>query len=245
MGQSLEKLVMISMPDSPVAESFRTLRTNLLRTLEQGAKHLLFVSAWPGDGKSVVCANMAVAFAQIQKRVVVLDVDFRRPTLGNLFGVTGGPGLSRALLEQVPVESLLQSTGIPGLQFMAGGEIAANPADLLSGARMRTVLQEIGTVADCVLLDSPPLSLFAEGTLLASMVDGVVIVINPDRWRGEPELEIKRSLEEAGATVLGLVLNGVESDGDRSYGYGNGYGYGAYGYGKRKQLSGSRGNGST
>jgi len=223
---------MIDMPNSAAAESFRDLRTNLLRGVERGEKKILFSSPWPNDGKSIVCANVAVAFAQISKRVILVDVDLRRSTLGNLFSLADVRGLADALEEDLAVEPLLQVTGVPNLRFLPGGTLTTSPADRMSGPRMRRVVRELDSLADCILLDSPPLSMFAEGKALSSLVDGVVLIINPGRWKGEPEMEIKRGLEEAGAKIVGLVLNEVDAKDGGSYRYGYGYGYGQGGYGE-------------
>ncbi|MBM3465085.1 MAG: CpsD/CapB family tyrosine-protein kinase [Armatimonadetes bacterium] len=100
-----------------------------------------------------------------------------------------------------------------------------SPADIVSGSRMREVLAELTAQADCIMIDSPPVSMFAEGMQLSGLVDGVILVINPRRWRGEQEREVKKTLEEAGAKILGLVINGVDDEDDEPYGY---YGYYRY-----------------
>jgi len=229
MAQPHEQLVMLSMPDSPIAESFRSLRSNLIRNVGPTSNRLLFVSPWPSEGKSMVCANMGVAFAQIGKKVLVADLDLRRPTLGTLFGLESKTGMAEILADGASLASQVQVTDIPNLSFLPGGRMIASPADLVSSERMRPIFDEMGRSADVVLLDSPPLSLFAEGMILSTLADGVVLVLNPKRWKGEQEVEVKKGIEEAGARILGIVLNGVGADNQTGGGYGYNYGYGSYG----------------
>jgi capsular exopolysaccharide synthesis family protein len=223
----LDVLIMCALPDSAIAESFRMVRTALTRALEQGNKKLLFVSPWGSDGKSMVTANLAVALAQVGKRVVLVDGDLRRPTLSYLFGDPALGGFSNVLGQGGSVLDVVQQTAVPQLHLLASGTFVAKPADLMSGPRCRSVLGELSDSFDCVLIDTAPMSFFAEGSLLASQVDGVVVILNPRRWRGEEEVEVKRRLEEANANIVGLVLNGDEEG--RS-GNADGYYYGSYKY---------------
>ncbi|MHB2017533.1 MAG: tyrosine-protein kinase family protein [Candidatus Xenobia bacterium] len=220
----LDHLVMISMPDSAAAESFRMLRTSLLRFIEQGVRRILFVSPWGGDGKSMVCANLAVALAQSEKQVVVVDGDLRRPTLSTLFACSTGEGLSNALQSGQSAVPLLHTTEVPRVRVLPAGPFLGRPPDLMTTPRMGAVLDEVAAVADCVVIDTAPMTFFSEGRVLAALSDGVVLVINPKHFRGREEQDLKRSLGECGARILGLILNAAETSASTGY-QGSYYGY--------------------
>lgn len=226
MLDALDKLIMLSMPHSPLAERFRTLRTKLLRLVEGGKTKLLFASPWPSDGKSIICANLGVALAQVGKRVIMVDLDLRRATLGRLFGLHESEGLADVLERGLPLTKALRATSVPNLTFLPPGSLSVSPADMISGGRMDVFLRELSRQADCVLFDSPSLSMFAEGLALSSHMDGVILIINSRRWSGDTELELKKNLEAAGAHILGIVINEVVEEPSHPYGA---YGYGAYG----------------
>lgn len=221
----LDRLILYAVPASSVAESFRTVRANVSRAMDQGARTILVVSTWPNDGKSMVTANMAVAFAQIRKRVVLVDADLRRPTLSDVFDMREDPGLASALqTDTVDVQTLMRQTSQEGLWFLPSGPLPTHPSDLVSGARARAVIDRLASVTDCVLLDSPPLSVCSDAVVLSRLVDAVIMVINPRLWEGERELRAKESLEESGAKILGVILNEVE---ERDVNYASYHYYGA------------------
>lgn len=207
----LLQLILHAAPTSGIAESFRTARANVARALQSGTKSILVVSTWPNDGKSMVSANLAVSLAQIGKSVVLADADLRRPTLTELFGEGDRVGLANALeSDRYPVATLLRKTIQPGLRFLPSGPLPAHPSDLVGGSRTHIVLSELRDVCDCILLDTPPLSVCSDAMVLAGLVDGVILIINPRLWEGERELRAKETLEGAGATILGAILNEVE-----------------------------------
>lgn len=226
MEAVLNRLVMYNAPSSIVAESFRSLRGSLIRSLEEGRNTILISSAWAKEGKSIVCTNLAVALAQVGKRTIIIDGDLRRPTVSRFFEVQDRQGLGELLESPDEMPSLpLVDVGLSGLSVLPAGRSRSSPPDLMAGPKIGRVLAAVSAKADCVLIDSPPLTFFAEGLRLASVCKGVVLVINPARWRGEEELNLKKSLEEAGAKLLGIVLNGSESDTVPSSYY---YGYKSY-----------------
>lgn len=224
----LLKLIMHAHPTSSVAESFRTVRANVARAMQNGAHTILVVSTWPNDGKSTVSANIAVALAQIRKNVILVDADLRRPTLTELFEETRHDGFANALESaDYKVEKLLRNTSQERLRFLPSGPVPAHPSDLVGGARARIVIDELAKISDCVLLDSPPLSICSDAMVLAGLVDGIILIINPRLWQGERELQAKESLEEAGGKIIGAILNEVE---ERDVSYAN---YNYYGSDKR------------
>ncbi len=214
-------LITLADPRSPAAEAYRTLRTNIqFSSLERPTKTLLVTSAGADEGKSTTLCNLAVTIAQAGISTIVVDCDLRHPTVHELFDVSNDKGLTTALLVDQAGELPLQQTAVPGLQVLAAGPIPPNPADLLGTQRMKRVVQTLSTSADMVLFDSPPVSLVADAAMLASQVDGVILVISSGKTRREIAARAKGVLEKVNARVLGVVLNNARVD-SRIYRYYN------------------------
>jgi capsular exopolysaccharide synthesis family protein len=194
--------------DSAASEAFRVLRTNVL-SLGSGTppRTLLVTSVGPGAGKSTVLANLAVSLAQSGRRIVVVDSDFRAPSLDRLFAVPDEFGLSNVIFERGKFGSALWETKIPGLKVLPSGPLPPNPAELLGLSRTRDLIEELAVGADMVFLDSPPLLGFADAVVLAPLVDGVVIVVARGRVSGHQIQKAKAQLVNVGAKQMGLVFN--------------------------------------
>jgi len=210
----LINLVTLTDPTSPVSEAYRTLRTNILfASLDNPLKTLLITSTDPGEGKSTTLANLAVVMAQAGNRVVAVDCDLRRPSLHRIFGVKNSAGLTTMMVEgQVMGQSPLQDTGVPNLSVLTSGPLPPNPSELLGSRRMGEVLAQLKSQADIVLLDSPPIIAVADAAILASKVDGVILVVQAYKTRRDFARKAKAILEKANANLLGVVLNNVRMD---------------------------------
>src|SRR5690606_12110832 len=149
--------------------AYRMLRTNLEFTaVDGGLKSVLVTSSSPGEGKSTTTANLAVVLAQAGKRVILVDADLRRPIQHKIFDMSNNHGLTTALLDsQSPATHHLQPTAVANLQLMSSGPLPPNPADLLDSQRMLQLLEELQQLADVVLLDTPPVLMVADATILA------------------------------------------------------------------------------
>ncbi len=206
---------------STFAESFRTLRTGVLYSAPEGSvRSLLVTSPEPGDGKSTVAANLALALARLGRRVVLVDADLRRPSLLEAFQPPQPFGLSDHLVGEVSLDDVVQPTRYPSLHFVPAGRSAPNPAELLGSQRMRDFLAQLRGRFDAVVLDSPPVLAVADASVLARESDGVVLVVNPQTTHREAAVRARRQLEALGAKILGFVFNGAPVDGRRGY-----YGY--------------------
>lgn len=214
---------------STAAEAYRTLRTNLIFSQTGRAlKSVIITSASPGEGKSTTSSNLAAAFAQQGMRVLLVDADLRRPTLHTIFGTPREPGLTQVLVGQMELEAALQETSVPGLSLLTSGVLPPNPAELLGSPVMRELLRTMVDGFDMVILDTPPVMAASDSSVLASMVDGVVLVVRAGRTERSMAQQAVRQLTSVGARVLGAALN----DPDRAvaaYG-GAGYYYYAYNY---------------
>lgn len=207
-------------PNSLAAERFRSLIIQLMR-LEEPPRRILVASCWPGEGKSLVCANLAAALTRFGVKVSLVDGDLRRPNLTHVFGVEGQPGFRQYLRDGVPAEELTVPVALKNVTFLPAGEGSENAAELLAEKRSLECL--VGGDEDrFLLIDSPPLSVCSDSVLLSDETDGVLLVINSSHWDGQAEVEYVQSLEDHGIPILGLVLNGVHPS-ELSHGYLNRY----------------------
>lgn len=192
-------------------ESFRILRGQvLLSMLDPLPRAIMVTSPQAGDGKSTVCANLASTIAMSGKNVLVIDCDMRHPSLHIIHRKDNTRGLSTVLQGQDDLEQCLQATEIPHLHVLTAGPPATHPPELLASPMMTAILTELRERYDCILLDSTPMVHLSDGTVLASLSEGVIVVVSSDRTR-EPELRATlRTLEQIGAPLLGLVHNRSE-----------------------------------
>ena len=220
-------------PNSSQCEAFRTLRT-ALALADREARQIVISSAEPGDGKTTVLANLAVSYAQSKKRTLLIDADLRRPRLTAMMGMRGTDGLSGIIRGQDDVVEMatahIRSSGIERLDVLASGPRPTNPAELLANPRFSELLAWAESVYDQILIDSPPALATSDAAVIGRLVDGVVMVVQPDKNRRRLVIRAAESFARLKIPLLGIVVNRVSSDNDRScYGYGGGYGY-AYDY---------------
>lgn len=200
-------LVTLSDPRAPASEAYRTLRTSIqFASLDKPLRTILVTGVAAGEGKSTTLANLAVVMAQGGKRVCVVDCDLRRPTLHTVFGISAEPGLTTAILEGSAAD-VRQKTSVDGLTVVACGQLPPNPSELLGSHRFEEVLAGLVKDADVVLLDAPPVVAVSDAAVLASKVDGVVLVVNAGKTKRDMARRARSLLEKANATILGVVLN--------------------------------------
>jgi capsular exopolysaccharide synthesis family protein len=242
----LESLQVYSQPDAPESEAFRTLRTALSLN-ETPTGRIVITSAEPGDGKTTVLANLAVCFAQADKKTLLIDADMRRPGLTALLGLRGIEGLATVIHAQQSVVELatsyIRASGVEGLDVLPAGARPSDPAELLANPRFSELLSWAETVYDQILIDSPP-TLAASDTVVAGrLCDGVILVIQPEKNRRRLVMRAAESLAVLKIPLLGVVINRAGSKSDSSYyGYGGGYDY-DYQYGAEERTAGSEDQG--
>ncbi|MEC0247480.1 CpsD/CapB family tyrosine-protein kinase [Paenibacillus chitinolyticus] len=202
------RLITHANPKSNIAEAYRTLRTNIqFSSIDQEIQSVLVTSAQPEEGKSTTAANLAVAYAQENKKVLLIDADLRKPTLHKVFNVSNRSGLTHVLVNQDQFADALADTGIPNLTLLPSGPVPPNPAELLSSNRMVTLLEEVGAWYDMVIIDSPPLLAVTDSQILAAKADGVVLVLNHGKVKRDRAQKALSQLQYVKARVLGVVLN--------------------------------------
>ncbi|MEW6230758.1 MAG: CpsD/CapB family tyrosine-protein kinase [Chloroflexota bacterium] len=205
-------LVTVTNPRSPVSEAFRTLRTNIqFSSLDRPLKTILVTSTDPGEGKSTVLANLAVTMAQSGLRTVVADCDLRRPSQHQLFGLSNINGLTSMMVGNAPMQGAsIQDTAVPNLRLLASGPLPPNPSELLGSRRMGEIIAFLKDQADLVLFDAPPIIAVTDAAVLASKVDGVLLVVNAGKTKRDLARRAKLLLDKVNANVLGVVLNNVK-----------------------------------
>ncbi|MEP6667488.1 MAG: polysaccharide biosynthesis tyrosine autokinase, partial [Nocardioidaceae bacterium] len=207
-----QDLVTVNDIRSSAAESFRTLRTNLMYSQAvQKMRTLLITSASPAEGKTTTAANLAVSFAQQGIRVLLLDCDLRRGRIHRMFGVPREPGLTDLVVGQQEESVVTRSTAVPGLYLVASGKIPPNPAELLGSEGMRKTLARLTEGYDLILVDSPPLLAASDAAILATMVDGVILVLRAGGTEKAAAQQAVDQLNSLGARVVGAVLNDPNS----------------------------------
>jgi non-specific protein-tyrosine kinase len=207
-------LITVTDPRSPVAEAYRSLRTNLeFSSLDRPLRTLLLTSPGPDEGKSTTLANLAVTAAQAGRRVIVADCDLRRPRQHEIFGISNGVGLTTMVRDESALARLpLQETEVPGLWVLPSGPPPPNPAELLASQRMSQVIGRLTEQADLVLLDTPPIVAVTDAAVLASKVDGVVLIINAGSTKRQFAQRAQELLQRVNARLIGAILNNVALD---------------------------------
>lgn len=216
-------------PDSPHAEAYRVLRTNVLFTRKDPTLNsMTIVSAGAGEGKSTTLFNLATIFAQNGQRVLIVDSDLRRPSIHKLLHLTNSIGLTNYLLKQNTLEEVIQTTSLPTLDFMPSGKLPSSSMGILSSVQMKELIRDVKRRYDFVFFDSPPIMGVSDASVLASEVDLVMQVIQYRRYPQPMTIRAKQMIEKVGGNLLGIVLNNINMSQDENYYYYSGYYYDYY-----------------
>jgi capsular exopolysaccharide synthesis family protein len=230
--------------ESPHAEAYRVLRTNLLFSRKDDKLNTIaIVSAGAGEGKSTTVMNLATVFAQNGSRVLIVDSDLRRPTLHKMLRVTNNIGLTNYLLKQNTLEEVIQTSNLPSLDFLASGKLPSSSMGILSSSAMKELITELKQRYDFVFFDSPPIMGVSDASILASEVDAVLHVIQYRRYPQPMTIRAKQMIEKVGCNLLGIVLNNINMASDENYYYYSGYYYDYYS--KYESSEDSKNNGRT
>ncbi|UXI66400.1 GumC family protein [Tahibacter amnicola] len=225
-------LVEVKDPRSAFSESYRSVRTALQFSTETGVPRTLFVtSSTPGEGKSTTALTLGLHFAQLGKRVLLIDADLRNPSLHKALGISNAGGLSNYLSGANRPLQFLRPTHEKRLACLCSGPLPPNPAELLAGPKMPALLRLAAESFDQVIIDGPPVLGIADAAILSNLAAGTVLVVESGGTRLGYARGVLKRLLSARARLLGVVLTKLDSrSSGRGYGYGYGYGYGDYGY---------------
>ncbi len=230
--KELQEMRLISMfnPTSVMAEAYRSMRTQLdYSGLKGQGNCIVFTSASPGEGKTQTLVNLAGAFAQEGRKVLIVNTDFRKPTIYEIFGLNKSPGLSEILIGKLSLEKaintftdmllaglefdqVLQSRGIENLNILTCGGHTPNPAELLNFPEMDELIHQLKQKFDLILFDTPPVLPVADASILSTKTDGTILVYQAGKTPRQALIRAKMQLENVNARILGVVINNVKTE---------------------------------
>ncbi len=215
--------------DTPfsITEEYKTLRTNIMFSIpSDGCKVIGIASAEPMEGKSTNCLNLAITFAQTNKRVLIIDCDLRLPWLATLMTKEAIPGISNVLVGMSSIEEAVKKTSYPGLDAILSGEIPPNPSELLGSDSMRRTIGELSRNYDYIFIDLPPINIVADAAIMSKNLSGLVIVVRAETSKSDNLKKAIGHLDLVNANIIGIILNGVKA---KSGFHGKRSKYGRYG----------------
>ncbi len=224
-------LIITPTSDFKSLESYKAIRTNILHLMKSAEKkQLLFTSPYAAAGKTTTCSNLAITFAQLGKKVVIVDADMRRPMIHNAFSLPLAPGLSEFLSGKVE-ELIINETSYENLYVVSAGSIPGNPSELLHSANFLTLIEKLSEEYDFVFFDAPPVDAVTDAVIISEQVFGTILVVRQNSTEKDALCRTVTSLNNIGANILGYVLNSVDYD---KFSYKYGHYYNKYGYAYKK-----------
>lgn len=207
-------------PKSPIAEAYRTIRTNIqFSKVDKDIKTILLTSSKQDEGKTTVASNIAVSFAALEgKRVLIIDADLRNPSIHRMFNISNNHGLTDVLTNQKSLKDCVQMTEVENLQILTTGKMPPNPAEMLESKRMREFIEVLKDYYDYIFIDAPPIGVITDAGILANYCDGTIMVVGAGETEREAAKITKERLETVKANIMGVILNKYAEE-EKYYGY--------------------------
>lgn len=220
----MKKLISIKNPKSPISEAYRGIRTSIeFSNIDKEIKTITVTSTKQNEGKSTVIVNLAVTFANLDKRVLILDGDLRNPSVHKMLGVSNAKGLTNILVNNEDFNECIQCTDVKNLYVLTGGSIPPNPSEILSSKKMKEFVKRLKEQYDYIFIDAPPIGIVTDAGIISTYVDGCIFVVAVNEADIEHIKLSKERLESVGANILGTVLNKMELKGSDNYYYNHYY----------------------
>lgn len=213
-------IIMQNYPNSPTAEAYRSLRFNIeFSVFDREVKTIAITSANRGEGKTTTALNLAVANAQIGKKVILLDADLRKPSIHLTFGGDYNKGLTNFLANHSAANEIIRDSYIDNLSIIKSGPIPSNPSELLASKQMNSLLDELKQNYDLIIVDTPPILMLTDAKILAAKCDGVLLVIEYGKVKRKAAQKVREELMLAKSNLIGVVLNKIKNQDEEAYLY--------------------------
>ena len=223
MSKILDKIISIKNPKSPISESYRGIRTSIeFSNLDKEMKVITVTSSMQNEGKTTVIANLAVSFANLEKKVLLLEGDLRNPTVHRMFNISNINGLTDILLKNKPFADVVHCTQVKNLHVLTCGAVPPNPSEILSSKKMKEFINSLREYYDYIFIDAPPIGVVTDAGIVSTYSDGCVFVVGSKQCDIEMAKIAKQRLIDVKAHIIGAVLNKFEAEGN-SYSYYNYY----------------------
>jgi len=203
-----EKLIMMKQPNSFVAQSYKMLRTNINYMNKEGKyKVYMITSSVPGEGKSTTISNLAVSFAQVGQKVLLVDTDLRCGAIHGILNVNQSPGLTDYLSTSIDLAEVIQpAQGIENLDVIATGLRPPYPSELLTSEKLKNMIDVTRTFYDVVLIDAPPILFVSDATEIAQSADGLILVVAANKTQKNEILNAKKAMDKVGVKIIGVAI---------------------------------------
>lgn len=220
----MKAIISYNDPKSVISEQYRAIRTNIeYSNVDQNTKTILVTSSDKNEGKTTTVSNLAVSFANLNKKVLIVDCDLRNASIHKMFKINNIYGLTDILAKDRAVDKCIQETELENLYVLTAGAIPPNPAEILSSEKMKNLIEDLKNIYDYIFIDTPPIGLVTDAGALSSFIDGVVLVVKSESVEKKYLEETKKKLDAVDARILGAILNSYKSE-QKDYNYYSYYG---------------------
>ena len=220
----MKSIISYNDPKSVISEQYRAIRTNIeYSSVDQNTKTILVTSSDKNEGKTTTVSNLAVSFANLNKKVLLIDCDLRNASIHKMFRLNNIYGLTDILAKDRAVDKCIQETELENLYVLTAGAIPPNPAEILSSDKMKNLIEDLKNIYDYIFIDTPPIGLVTDAGVLSSFIDGVVLVVKSESVEKKYLEETKKKLDAVDARILGAILNSYKSE-QKDYNYYSYYG---------------------
>ena len=220
----MKAIISYNDPKSVISEQYRAIRTNIeYSNVDQDKKTILVTSSDKNEGKTTTVSNLAVSFANLNKKILLIDCDLRNPSIHKMFRLNNIDGLTDILAKDRAVDKCIQETELKNLYVLTAGATPPNPAEILSSEKMKNLIEDLKNMYDYIFIDTPPIGLVTDAGVLSSFTDGVVLVVKSESVEKKYLEETKKKLDAVDARILGAILNSYKSE-QKDYNYYSYYG---------------------
>lgn len=212
------KITSLEKPQSNISEAYRTIRTGIeFSNLDKDLKIICITSSKKDEGKTTVLSNLGVSFAKIDKKVLLIDADLRNPSISKMFDTSNTQGLMDILLGKRNIQDCVKKTKQENLYILTGGTIPPNPAEVLSSKKMSEFIESIKDEYDYIFIDSPPVGVVSDASIISAYSDGVIFVVGANEVDSNLAKIAKERLESVKANIVGVILNKFKTDTNSEY----------------------------